>query len=737
MKRNVLLLALLCAVGLAICWPPSGTKGIRPTGSKEGRAVVNASLTTPRTNIGTLLGGASHSPEATTAAVRKQVAQNYGKLPLSFEPNAGEINGNVKFLSRGHGYELFLTADQAVLALREPGKPAPALKGGKYAGPQGPKAALLAKHAAAPTQDSVLRMSLLSANPNARVVGMDELPGKTNYFIGNDPKKWRTNVPTYAQVKYANVYPGVDLVYYGNQSGQLEYDFVVAPGADPAAIKLGVQTDRVHAATQHASALRLAANGDVMVTAYGGEVRFHKPVVYQLGSAPSASSRTQVDAHYVLTASNGVSFALGAYDRTRPLFIDPVLTYSTYLGGSANDAGYGIAVDSQNYAYVTGTTTSRDFPTNGTDQNFSVGGAPNSNGLGSASQIAFVTKLDPNGHYLAYSTYLGGSLIDGGNSIAVDAAGEAYVAGSTQSSDFPVTSNAYQPSLLGFANGFVTVLNSAGDYLKYSTYLGGGGYDSAVAIAVDTSGNAYVTGYTSSTNFPTANPIQATNNTSGGNPTAFVSELTVPASSSPGALPFSTYLGGTSSDNGFGIALDSSTPPGVYVTGITTSSDFNGANNTLNASGQPCVSNPSVIVQNAFVAKLHTSPPTLNYSTYLGGECADNGYAIAVDSSGDAYVTGNTTSEYFPIPAGQGFNNWGYTSGPDFAVKVNTGLACPTCQNAFVSELNPTGTGLIFSTYLGGSGVDSGNAIAVDPLGNMYVVGNTTSSDFPVNPTSS
>ena len=739
MRRNVILLGLLIAVGLVICWPPSGTKGIRPTAvNKEGRAILNADLSTPQSQDGSSAGGASHLPDVKSAAARDKISKNYGKLPMSFEANRGQTDGRVNFLSRGPGYTLFLTGDQAVLALKKPAVAKPLLTAALVAAVKGSEPAGLEKGARVATIDSVLRMKLAGANPNAQITGADELPGRTNYLIGNDPKNWHTNVPTYAQVKYANVYPGVDLVYYGNQSGQLEYDFVVAPGADPAAIKLVVQAERLRAAAQHPTALRLAANGDLIVKAHGGDVSFHKPVVYQLGSgqtsATSPAQRTFVDAHYVLTASNGVRFALGAYDRSRPVFIDPILSYSTYLGGSINDAGQGIAVDAAGNAYVTGYTVSSGFPTLPSNQNFSSAGAATSSGLASGAQNAFVTKLNPSGTALVYSTYLGGSVFDSATGIALglDGSGNpiAYVAGYTASPDFP-TFHAYQANLGGGTtpnsnalNAFVTVLNSAGNGLVYSTYLGGSQFDLAYAIAVDSHGNAYVTGSTSSTNFPTSPAGQNFSSTGAPNSTglagthnAFVAKLTA-----AGGLAFSTYLGGTNVDGGRALALDAT---GVYVAGFTSSTDFpvlNGFQSTLGASG----------AQNAFVAKLNTNGTTLAYSTYLGGESIDNAYGIAVDGTGHAYVTGSTMSKLFPIPSGQPYNSFGFTQ--DGPILTNTGLV--GFQNAFVSELSPDGSTLAYSTYLGAGDNESGNGIAVDSFGNICVVGNTTSSNFPVNPTS-
>ena len=547
MRRKALLLTLLLAVGLAICWPPSWTKGIRPrVGINEGRSVLNADLATPRGPGGNLVHGASHSPDAKAGAARNQIAKNYGKLPLSFEPNSGQTNGEVKFLSRGAGYTLFLTGDQAVLRLRcksaIPSRQGPVTRASwPWAGGRKGRSTMSEPR----KEDSILSLRLLGANPNATAGGADELPGKANYFIGSDPQKWRTQVPTYARVKYANVYPGVDLVYYGNQNGQLEYDFVVAPGADPSAIALSVAPGVLEEAqnskigkrkSDGETALRIAPDGDLIVHLRDGDVRLHKPVVYQAGSAalsilqkPNAESglgaalwgsRTMVESRYAVTAAHQVRFALGSYDHTKPLCIDPVLYYSTYLGGAVFDTGYGIAINSSGNAYIAGVTASPSFP-NATDA------------LNGTAEDAFITELNPTGTAVSYYTYLGGSGADSAYGVAVDSLGDAYVTGWTQSGDFPTLTplpgsinntpgsgytgpNSYAAN---YGTGFVAELPPGGASLVFSTYLGGqtgaGGVipggpvagDKGQGIAVDptctsSACNVYVTGTTLSTDFP-------------------------------------------------------------------------------------------------------------------------------------------------------------------------------------------------------------------------------------------
>jgi Beta-propeller repeat/Abnormal spindle-like microcephaly-assoc'd, ASPM-SPD-2-Hydin len=350
---------------------------------------------------------------------QSKILEEYGKLPLSFEENRGQTDARVKFLSRGSGYTLFLPGDEAVFSLR----------GSKANGEASPAGRQL-KPTESPTTNGVLRMKLVRANPAAKVIGEEELAGNSNYFIGNDPKKWRTNVPEYSKVKYEGIYSGIDLVYYGNQR-QLEYDFVVAPGADPHRIQFDVRGAKKINRDEH---------GDLVLQTSASEVRWVKPVVYQERNG----TRQEIAAHYVIKDKNRVGFEVADYDLRRPLFIDP-LVYSTYLGGSGADLGYGIAVDSSGNAYVTGTTSSTNFPTMNPLQPANGGG-----------QDVFVSELNPTGSALVYSTYLGGSGGDLGYGIAVDSSGNAYVTGTTSSTNFP-TMNPLQPAKNGRGqDAFVT-----------------------------------------------------------------------------------------------------------------------------------------------------------------------------------------------------------------------------------------------------------------------------------------
>ena len=751
-----------------------------------------------------------HQVFAAPTKNQTRLVASYGKLPLSFEANQGQTDSRVRFLARGGGYTIFLTDNEAVLTFRKSQPSVSRL--GKFKPPNrfDPSALVDPRTGRWPTfgdgikslwqslipdlghmvpdrdtsrggrnaglesETKVMRMKLVGGNAKGRIVGLDELPGRSNYFVGNDPKKWRTNVPSYAKVKYKDVYPGVDLVYYGNQR-QLEYDFVVAPGADPNQIKLSFAG---------ADGMRVdAASGDLVLKMGDDEVRFRKPAVYQpvlaavydrragggktrstLGKAtpdPRPPTTDTLFGTFELASNNEVAFHVVGYDPKRALVIDPVLSYSTYLGGSGGDDGTGIAVDAAGNAYVTGSTSSVNFPTvnpfqatlNGGSNAFVaklnaagsalvystyVGGSsaygdgggsialdssgnayvtgstystdfPTMNPLqahcgscvpnDSSSFTAFVTKLNPTGSALVYSTYLGGSTEDAGYRIAVDAAGSAYVTGYTASTNFP-TANPLQPSYGGGAHdAFVAKLNPAGSTLVYSTYLGGSGDEGCSGLAVDASGNAYVTGNTASTDFPTVNPLQPSYG--GGMSDAFVAKLN-PAGS---ALVYSTYLGGSGEDVGFRIALDSA--GNMYLAGQTASTNFP----TANPLQETCDSCSSGIV-NVFVTKLNPAGSALVYSTYLNSGSGGYGYGIAVDGAGNAYITGGTGSSFT-------------TSNPLQPSYGGDGA------DAFVTKLNPTGSALVYSTYLGGSNLDYGQDITVDAAGSAYVTGYTASTNFP------
>jgi hypothetical protein len=700
---------------LAAGWPaPAGPTGISPQPQATGAFahVIGRSQTG---------GGKTNLKGVIPSAGRL----SFAKLPLSFEANQGQANDRVRFLSHGQGYGLFLTNDEAVLEVQESG--VRIQDSGDRTGDPAAFHELRQTAGHGPRITDVLRLKLVNANENSTVLGARELPGKVNYFLGNDPAKWRTNLPTFAEVRYRNVYPGIDLVYHGDQDGRLEYDFIVAPGADPDVITLSV------GAVREPPLPRIDRDGNLVISTGRGEVRFNKPVVYQeresevrgqesgeenqtgelkvdhsqstAGNRPSTVGNRQYRAGgFALDAQNRVRFALGPYDHTQPLVIDPSLTYSTYLG-DAGDQAKGVAVDSSGNAYVTGTTLSTAFP---------VANPLQANNK-AKNGTAFVSKLNSAGSALVYSTYLGGSVSEQANAIAVDSSGDAYVTGSTCSSDFP-TVKPVQAGLKGVCDAFVAELNAAGSSLVYSTYLGGSGTtesgtslsDEGLGIAVDSSGAAYVTGGTWSSDFPTVTPIQSY----GGGEDAFLCKFAAGGAT----LAYSIYLGGTAQDQGNGVAVDSS--GNAYVTGFTLSNNFP-TRNSFQAS------NKATTNGTAFVAELNSTGSALVYSTYLGGSVMDSGEAIAVDSAGDAYLAGATWSSDFPtfIPLQ-----------PNNAAKHGG-------SNAFVTKLNPGGSALLYSTYLGGSGHatnstpssggDTAYGIAVDPLGVAFVAGVTGSLDFP------
>jgi hypothetical protein len=610
------------------------------------------------------------SPGAARTSTQTRAA--YGQLPLSFEANLGQADKAVNFLARGAGYALSLSPTRAVFALT------------RRSGEQSQKRA-----AASP---ALLQMNLVGANRGAEVEGLSELQGKVNYFIGKDRARWRTDIPTFGRVLYTEVYPGIDVAYYGNQK-QLEYDFVVAPGGDARVIALEFAgAERVEIAS---------ATGELLLTVQDSTIRQPKPLVYQ----EVAGARREIAGAYMLEDGGHVRFAVGEYDKSLPLIIDPVLVYSTYLGGSGNEQVNDITVDSSGNAYMCGETNSTNFPmANAFDSTFNAGNAATDND-------AFITKLNAAGNALIYSTYIGGTGTDFNVSgddrcrgIAIDSAGSAYVVGQTRSANFP-TANAIQSTFGGgISEGFLTKLNAAGNALVYSTYIGGDTFDESRAVAVDSSGNAYVAGRTTSSNFATVNPIQST--FKGGGSDATITKVNAAGS----AYVYSTYLGGGVSGSGnpfdaaFGIALDSA--GNAYITGQTTSTDFPTAN-ALQATfggGSPD--------GDAFVAKLNAAGSALVYSTYLGGSDNDVGSDIAVDSSGNAYVTGHANSTNFP------------TANALQSTLSGTG-------DAFVTKLNAAGSALVYSTYLGGSSDDSGNDISLDSSANAYIGGGTNSTNFP------
>ncbi len=599
------------------------------------------------------------------ASTKARVNEAYGQMPMSFEANQGQTDGQVKFLSRGSGYNLFLTEKEAVLTLAKKQK--------KTIGEQ--------LKDERPEPEMALRMKLLAANPQPQVAGLTELPSRSNYFIGNDPQQWRTNIPTYAKVKYQEVYPGIGLVYYGKQQ-QLEYDFLIAPGADPKDIKL---------VFEGADKIELDPQGDLVLHTAEGQVRQNRPEIYQ----ESGGSKRNIPGQYVLNERNEISFHIADYDPSKPLVIDPVLSYSTYLGGNNNESARGIAVDATGNVYIAGFSDAANFPTANPFQS--------SNG---GDYDVFVTKLNPAGSALIYSTYIGGNNFDGATGLAVDASGNAYVTGDVESSNYPVTMGAFQTVYGGKGGGplnagdaFVTKLNASGSALIYSTYLGGIFNEQGNRIAVDASGNAYVMGQ-ASLGFPTT--AGAFQPALGGSGDVFVTKMNAVGST----LVYSTYLGGSGHEAGRGLVVDSL--GNAYVMGGTNSSNFP----TTAGVFQPTFAGGSG-EGDGFVTKLNPSGSALVYSTYLGGSAEEQGTDVAIDAAGNAYAVGFTQSTNFP------------TMSPLQATK-SSGF------DSFVTKLNATGTALVYSTYLGGFGHDQINSIVLDSAGNACLIGNTSSSNFPV-----
>ena len=598
--------------------------------------------------------GVDRAPARAAMDVRKLLAA------ARFEVNRGQFDERVDFVARGVGYAVSLSSRGALIGLRREGS------------------------------DAAVRMEVLGADVRARGAGVGRVSGRSNYLTGSDPRRWRRNVPSFERVRYEGVLPGIDMVYR-TVGDRLEYDFLVAPGADPGAIALRFT----------GGSLSLARNGDLLVRTRGGTVREKRPFVYQHVDGV----RRRVEGRYKLGSRGRVTFELGEYDRSKLLVIDPEVVYSTYLGGGAQgegmggfggEAGRAIAVDAAGNAYVAGSTNAlapTGFPTSGPIQGTSGGGID-----------AFVTKLNPAGSGIVYSTYLGGAVADRAYAIAVNSAGEAYVTGETASagtSPFP-TRNAIQSANAGGNDVFVAKLNAAGDDLLYSTYLGGTASDRARGIALDPTGAAYVAGYAASENFPTANAIDAT---PGGGDDAFVTKLSPDGS----ALTFSTYLGASGNEGAEAIAFSQATGD-AYVTGSTSSAAYPVTPGAFQGTG------PATGTQHGFVSRVAGDGSALVYSTFLGGGARDQGLGVGVDAGGAAYVTGATNSDDFPLEA------------PLQAARASVS----TIDDAFVTKLNATGSEAVYSTYFGGRQNDQGNAIAVDSTGAAHVAGTSDShADFP------
>jgi hypothetical protein len=583
------------------------------------------------------------------------VPQRRGRV--SFEANRGQHDGRVRFVGRGGGQTVFLAAGEAAFLL-------PARGGGSL--DEG--------------QFFALRMKLVGASEGSDFEGEEVLDGRLNYLKGDDPRRWAAGVPLYGRVRYGEVYPGVGMTWYGAEAGGLEYDFIVEPGADPGRIVLEFEG---------ADRLTTDSSGDLLIETAAGTVRHRRPLVYQ----EADGVRRIVEGEY-LAGGNRVGFRLGEYDRARPLVIDPVIppshiVFSTYLGGSGEELVGDIKVDAAGGVYVAGSTFSPDYP--------------NGAGFQTGSVDCFVTKMDAYGSDVVFSTRFGGA---GANSddkctgLDLDDGDNVYVTGQTNSTDFPTGLFGYDKTYNGGDyDAFAVKLTTSGTVIGYSTFLGGGGQDFGRSIAVDGDGSAYVAGVTDSPNYKvTAGAFDTTHN---GVADAFVTKLNPTGTS----LSYSTYLGGGATDEGKALAVDGLGR--VFVTGKTLSGNFP---TTLSAYDKTHSPNASDV----FVAKLNSAGSALVYSTYLGGGGEDVASGVAVDGGGSAYVTGYTNSTDFPVTRG--------------ALQT----AAAAYNNAFVTKVNSSGSGLQYSTYLGGSSQDSGSSIKVNGAGEAYVTGSTSSADFPV-----
>ncbi|MEK7782024.1 MAG: SBBP repeat-containing protein [Verrucomicrobiota bacterium] len=686
---------------------------------------------------------------ANSATNQVKIDSAYGRVPLHFEANHGQVNSPAKFLARGRGYAIHLSAGQVDFVLSSPTTT---------------NSSRSFRDRQFPEQDgrrlAQLRMKLAGGNAAAPIVGQGDARTKVNYFIGKDPTSWRTNISTFHQVRYQAVYPGVDLVLYGNQQ-ELEYDFVVAPGAEVRKIRFE---------TEGARRLEINAEGDLVLHTDNGQLKQRKPIAYQMVNG----MRQPVEAQYRLSRKS-VGFRVGSYDRSLPLVIDPVLIYSTYAGGSGYDAPYGLAVDVAGNAYFGGWTV-------GTLPNITPG-AFDTNYAGSihvgGGGDAYVAKLNPTGTAFEYMTYLGGTESEYVDGLAIDDSGNAYVTGGTWSGNFPTTVGSFQPNpgdpnnAQGYPqlpDAFVTKLNSNGTALVYSTYLGGAGLDSGREIAVDSAGNAYVAGETTAANFPTLNAFQSTKKGGAGSYInlydAFVTKLNTNGS----ALVFSSFLGGTGEDSARGITVDATNA--VYVVGVTATTDF--------ARTNAYQTNYGGGTYDGFVTKIAPGGSNMIFSTYLGGSLEDGFTGVLVDASGCIFAGGYTRSSNYPItnalqstlgggmegclakltPDGSalifstymgGVNDdgvsalalgrnddiWvtGWAGSVDFAPYANFGSINRGGFDAFVAKLNGQGNVLLNFTYLGGTGTDYGIHSVLDSQDNLYMVGMTASSDFPISST--
>ena len=640
------------------------------------RSLVSPCLLIAFSILAVASASASAAPDK-EAALKASLKATFVTMPLSFTENQGQWPDSILYRATAGGATMWFTPTGAYYQFTRRIPNADDTLG--IVGGRRPRLPLVGidDNQLDSVEITMVKAEFVGSNLNASAMGLSEMEYKCNYFIGNEPDKWRTDVPNYESIQYQEVYPGIDLKYYGNGK-QMEYDFIVSPGADYSQIQIRYDG---------AENLTIGENGELIIKMAHGEIIEQPPIVYQTVNG----HKVNLEGQYLVSEDNTFSFRVDSrYNPEHELVIDPVLDYSTYLGASSHDAINAITLDSEGAAYMIGYTFSADFPTLDPLQ-----------GISGGVYDAFIAKLNSSGNSLVYSTYLGGDSRDIGTSIAADASGAAYMTGYTESINFP-TFNPYQGTYQGGppfgGDVFVTKLNSAGNTLVYSTYLGGEGGESG-DIVVDAADEAYVAGRTSSTNFPTLNPYQSTYQ--GGAFDAFVTKL----NSAGDGLVFSTYLGGSGDDRGSGISMDAA--GAAHVTGLTSSTNFP----TIN----PYQGTHQGGTNDVFVTKLSNSGNSLDFSTYLGGSGDDYGYDIAVDAAGAAYVTGHTGSSNFPT-----LNPYQGT---------HQGV-----NDAFVTKLDLSQSGvasLVYSTYLGGSANELSTGIAVNAAGAAYVSGLTSSTDFP------
>jgi hypothetical protein len=598
------------------------------------------------------------------------VARDYSGLPLSFEINRGQTSAAVRYLTHIDGYAVFLTSSEAVFVGRTPGPQSIRGSATSWALRRLPQVRVS-------RQTTAIRMRFDHANPHPRIVGLDRLPGVANYFVGNNPTHWRTDIPTFARVEYQNLYPGINLVFYG-RGRQLEYDWVLRPAARLSSVRLRIQG---------APGVAIHRAGDLVLPSLAGAIVQRAPRAYQRVDGAEET----VNVRYALGHGGQVGFTASKYDVNRPLRIDPVVAFATYLGGREAESGYAVAVDGSLSAYAVGDTVSNDFPLKNNLKPIVF--------ASNTPSVGFITKFDPTGTQLVYSTYFGGSNFTHIFGIAVDGQNDVFFAGETGAQDYPVLHPFQRFYGGGGSDAVITELSAAGDKIVYSSYLGGSDNDAAYAIAVDHAGNAYIAGSTASKDFEVRKALQPK---IGGGVDAFVAEV-----STAGKLLWNTYLGGAQLDSAFGVAVDAA--GNIYVAGETQSPDFPVVN---------AIQTQLKGASDGFVTKIDPTGQKILYSTHIGGGDNNIANSIAVDAVGDAFITGQTSSTDFPTRnafqphyGGQGAS---YFYG-----------------DAYVTKLDPSGQ-LVYSTFLGGHYDDEGRFIAVDLTGAAYVTGETDSADFPI-----